>query len=481
MTMKRSGVWSAAASAAAAVIGLGGAADRAAAQSPQDYLVQMVCTGASDVAIFGDPVDCPNNRRKLYPGEPLPYHKIDTGGYQISDSFPIVSTDGTTRGVQTYFFMSDLNKDPLFPNQPFQYQPHGGYNILGSNSSWVFYRGTSDPARYWSPWWQAGCQASGWRLFPNTSAAFSYGNTIHGLTTSPDCPSTVPTANALLEWTLYSGYPFIVSSTDASKNKTLDALAAYHFARNGDGSVGDLEISFFTREYGATRWEAWRKDTPSAAVQQAMNARCPGVLHEASFHGAAYFMHDCRNWTTIIAPLDGTPWDPDGTSALNPDVRRWGVDPLYTGGNHLRNTHQATGCSDSQWQTINSPTAIVKGTVSDDPWAMGNCVRTIRSDAIPAGAYYQVIAAPPVRATPYRFGLSAWRVGGGGASLRVEIIQRNDAGLLVGHSLLNAATIGTPRWFEGQFDRAPGATQIFFALYPNTPGAEFAVTGAYIH
>ncbi len=455
----------------------------ALSQAPSDYLVQMVCVDQAGSAIFGDPALCPDSRRKLLPGEALPYHKIDTGGYQISDSFPIVSSDGVSRAVQTYFFTHNLNRDPLFPDQPFQYQPEGGYNIVGADGSWVFFRGTSDPMRHWSPWWGAGCQTNGWRLFPDTGAAFSYGNNVHGLTFSPSCPGAVPSNNALLEWTLYAGFNFIVSTTDASKNRVLDTLAGYHFSRNPDGSVGDLEISFFTREYGATRWEAWKRTAPDAATQAAMNARCPGVVHQATFHGATYYMYDCRNWTTIIPPLNGVPWDPDGFASGNSTVRRWGVDPLYTGTNYLLNTRQPSPCTDDHWQVVNAPTSLTLGVDSRAPWALGNCVRTIRSSSTPAGAYYQSIAAPPARAEPYRFGLSAWQASSGAAApanLRVEIIQRNGAGVLVGHNVLNASVIDTPRWFEAEFVRSAAATQVFFAIYPDTPAVEFAVTGAFV-
>ncbi|MBN8527746.1 MAG: hypothetical protein J0M36_00750 [Caulobacterales bacterium] len=460
-----------------------GFANPARAQTPEDFLVQMVCVDGNNLAIFGDPVSCPNSRRKLQIGEPLPYHKIDTGNYQISDSFPISSNDGVSRAVQTYFFTSNINKDPLFPNQPFQYQPQGGYNILGADANWISYRGTSDPGSYWQPWWTNNCQTMGWRLFPNNSSAFSYGNNIHGLATYPECPSSVPTGNANLEWTLYSNYNFIVSTTDTSKNRQLDTLAGYHFSRDGNGVVGDLEISFFTQEYGATRWEAWKRDVPSVAVQAMMDERCPGVPHQDTFHGATYYMHDCRNWTTVIAPLNGVPWDPDGAAATNPNVLRWGVAPLYTDANYLQNTHQATPCSDANWAVVNSPTIIQLGTVSGAPWQHFNCVRTIKSSATPAGAYYQPIAAPPSRAQPYRFGISAWKASPANSTpsnLRVEIIQRDVLGNLVGHDMINASTIDTPRWFESTFIRASTATQVFFALYPDDANVEFAVTGAYI-
>ena len=114
---------------------------------------------------------------------------------------------------------------------------------------------------------------------------------------------------------------------------------------------------------------------------------------------------------------------------------------------------------------------------------MGNCVRTIKSSATPAGAYYQQIATPPMRAAPYRFGITAWKktpADATPANLRVEIIQRSSTGALVGHQLIDAATIDTPRWFEGEFTRAPNATQVIFALYPDAPDVEFGVTGAYI-
>ena len=460
---------------------LSGVSSQAQAQSPEDFLVQMVCVDVNDTPIFGDPVGCPTTRRKLRVGEALPYHKVDTGGYQISDSFPIESEDGVSKAVQTYFFTDNFNKDPLFPDQVFQYQPQGGCNILGADDSWVFYRGTSDPGSYWSPWWNAACQTKGWRLFPNDSSAFSYGNNNHSVRTGPVCPGSLGFNNATLEWTQYSNFNFIVSTTDPTKNRTLDTLAGYHYTREANGSFGNLEISFFTKEYGATRWEAWGQAVPSTDTVAAMNARCPGVPHQQSFHNATYYMHDCRNWTTLIAPPNGVAWDPDGTEASNPDVRRWGVDPLYESPNYLQNTHQAAPCSDANWLVFNSPTTINLGTATGMPWQQGNCVRTISSSATPAGAYYQQIPAPPARAEPYKFGISAWQTSDASpANLRIAIIQRDDVGALLGVEQIDAPVIDTPRWFEREFVRAPGATQIVFALYPDEADVEFAVTGAFI-
>jgi hypothetical protein len=457
---------------------------RSSAQSPEDFLVQMVCVDNNNAPIFADPVTCPASRRKLQIGEPLPYHKVDMGSdgiyYQISDSFPIASADGMSRSVQTYFFTQNFNQDPLFPNQVFQYQPHGGYNILGADSNWVSYRGTSDPGSYWSPWWNASCQTQGWRLFPNNSSAFSYGNNVHGVATAPNCSGSISTVTASLEWTLYPSFPFIVDLADPSKNKYLDSLAGYHFAVDANGNFGDLEISFFTQEYGATRWEAWSRNGPASSL---LTTRCPGSVYTTSFHGSTYYMKDCRNWVTLIQPSGGS-WDPDGRAAANPNVLTWAVDPLYTGTNYLANTHMSGApCSDAGWTAIHTPTPITLGWLSGLPWSAGsNCVRTLQVAATPANAYYQQISPPPTSGTPYRFGVTLWgpQLGGGTSSVNVVIIQRDAGGTIVGHDTMVANVSSVPRAFESTFARAPTASTLFFALYPQQASVEYAMTGAYI-
>ena len=456
----------------------------ASAQNPEDFLVQMVCVNSSNVPIFGDPVSCPTSRRKLQIGEPLPYHKMDMGSdgiyYQISDSFPISSTDGVSRAVQTYFFQHTLGRDPLFPDMVFQYQPEGGYNILGADSDWVFYRGTSDPSRYWSPWWNASCQSKGWRVFPNNSSAFSYGNNTHGLATAPNCSGSIATGNAHLAWTLYSNATFIVDPSDPSKNKTLDTLAGYHFALDSSGNPSDLEISFFTKEYGATRWEAWSQIGPADPV---LTTRCPGWPYTASFFGSTYYMKDCRNWVTLIQPAGGT-WDPDGRAAMDSNVLTWVVDPLYTGTNYLVNTHMGgSPCSDASWNTINTPAPFTLGWLSGTPWSTApNCVRTFKVSTTPANAYYQKVSALPASGTPYRFGLTLWgpNLGSGTSSVNVMIIQRDSDGVVVGQNTLKANVASVPRAFESTFEREPTANVVFFALYPQQANVEYAMTGAYI-
>lgn len=467
-------------------------AQPARAQVPTDYLVQMVCVDSSNTPIFADPVSCPSSRRKLQVGEPLPYHKIDTGNYQISDSFPLASTSGQTLAANSYFFTQDYNIDSLFSNQP-HYTWRGGYNIMGSDSSYVFFRGTGDSGTYWAPWWTAGCETRGWRLFPNTSSAFSYGWDYSDTEFAPDCPGSISVNGSIVEWNRYSTYTYVVSTSDPTKNRTLDTLASYHWVYS-NGAFGDLEISFFTQEYGFTRWESWRQTAPGSALATSLLTRCPGMSHTDTFHGSIYYLNDCRNWTTLIQPSGGA-WDPDGASSSDPLVLRWPVDPLYTSINYLQNTHiggpypaaPKGTCADTGWAVFNSPAPITlgyySGTAASQPYeGGGNCVRTMEISTFPAGDYYQVIPAPPGVGTTYKFGAMLWTVNPSSATgaVNIVIMQRDSSATIVDQTAITANLTDQPRVFQSAFVRHANAADIVFAYYPQTTGVRVAATGAYI-
>ena len=449
------------------------------AQVPTNYLVQMVCVDSSNTPIFADPVSCPSSRRKLQVGEPLPYHKIDTGNYQISDSFPVTDTNGVTNAVQTYFFTQDYNIDPIFPNQP-HYTWRGGYNIIGSDSAYVYLRGTGDSGHYWAPWWTSGCEAKGWLLFPNTSSAFSYGWTYSPTDYAAQCSGLNLTSS--VEWTNYTNFNFIVSTSDPTKNRTLDTLASYHFANSN--FTGDLEITFFTQEYGLTRWEAWRLTPPSSVLATDLLVRCPGMSHTDTFHGSTYYLNDCRNWTTLIQPSGGT-WDPDGVSSYDPLVLNWPVDPLYTSTNYLQNTHMLS-CNDTGWSVVNSPSTVTLGYYTSGaasaPYTLRNCVRTMETSSFPAGAYYQLIAAPPGSGSTYKFGAMLWTVNPSSATgaVNIVIMQRDSSTAIISQTAITANLTDQPRVFQSTFVRAANAADVVFAYYPQTPGVRVAATGAYI-
>lgn len=174
-----------------------------------------------------------------------------------------------------------------------------------------------------------------------------------------------------------------------------------------------METNYFTREYGVTRWEAWRPG--EGLTPKFLATRCPISTYQTTFHGKALSMVDCRTWATLARPETGN-WDPDGTSTNDPSIPSFSIDPLYTSKNLLTNTHvggpyEPEGsfrCDERGWSAVNDPAPLVLGVVETPPWnGNGDCLRTITAALIPAGGYTQTIDAPP--AGIYRFGASLSR------------------------------------------------------------------------
>lgn len=456
---------------------------RSRTPDPRAFLIQMVCVDAADRPVFADPVACPDRRRKLRPREPLPYHKLDVGGYQISDSFPVDDPNGLTIGVQTYFFTDAFDLDPAFPGHVRLDPARGGYNIMGATGDWVAFLGTSDPGAYWQPWWRPDCALGGWRLFPNGADAFEGGEAASPTTFAPGCEGRIRTSAATVEWDFVPAHPYVVDPADATKTRRLDSLRVRHFA----AGHGSMESNWFTREYGATRWEAWRAGT--GLTPGFLRDRCPASTYDATFHGRSFSMVDCRTWTTLVRPAGGT-WDPDGTSDLDPTIRTFPVDPLYTTGNLLMNTHVggpyvpdgSFSCDGRGWDSEGDAAELVLGEMTGPPWnANGSCMRTIRALSLPVADYGQTIDAPAPG--DHRFGASLFAPSlarGQGARAEIVVIQRDARGRTLATDRLRVQVIDRFRTFEGRLAVVAGAAELRLSIRPLTVGAELAVTGAWL-
>lgn len=468
-------------------LGLVGCAPEVAiSQTPDstDFLIQMVCVDARDQPVFADPVGCPDHRRKLRPGEPLPYHKVDVGGYQVSDSFPVQDPRGQTLGVQTYFFTDAWDLDPAFARQVRLDPARGGYNIMGATEDWVAFLGTSDPRAYWQPWWRPDCALGGWRLFPNGPDAFAGGEAASPTTFAPNCEGRIRTSAATIEWDFIADQAFVADPQDPNRTRRLDSIRVRHFA----SGYGSMETNWFTREYGATRWEAWRAG--EGLTPEFLKSRCPSSIYDANFHGQPMSMVDCRTWTTLIRP-DGGEWNPDGTSVVDPTIRTFPVDPLYVGGNLLWNSHMggpyvpegSFACEARAWDSEGEGAELSFGEVTTPPWnGNGACVRTLRADSLPVRDWGQTIDAPP--AGEYRFGASLFALRlapGEEAAAEIVATQRDEVGRVLTTDRLAVSVIDRFRTFERR-DLAvrPEAKEIRISINPHTIGAEIAVTGMYL-
>ncbi len=473
-----------------ACLGLTGcAADPVRSQTfdPTDFLIQMVCVDEADRPIFADPAACLDRRRKLRPGEPLPYHKVDVGGYQVSDSFPVEDPDARnfgseTLGVQTYFFTDAWDLDPAFPRQVRLDPARGGYNIMGANPEWVAFLGTSDPGAFWQPWWRPDCELGGWRLFPNSEQALRGGEAASPTTFAPNCEDRIRTSAARVEWSFVPSHAYVVDPADDTKTRRLDSLLVRHFA----SGYGSMETNWFTREYGATRWEAWRAG--EGLTPEFLKVRCPASTYDAVFHGRAMSMVDCRTWTTLIRPEGGS-WDPDGTSAVDPTIRTFPVDPLYLSSNLIWNSHMGGpyvpegdyACEARAWDSEGEGVELTFADVTGPPWnANGACMRTIRAETLPARDWGQTIDAPPPG--DYRFGASLFAPGlprGEEAAAEIVVTQKDGQGRVLATERLPVRVIERYRTFEGRVRVVEGASEVRVGLIPAT-AVELAVTGAYL-
>lgn len=474
-------------------------AGTAQAQVPTDFLTQQVCLSGSTVT-NADPVSCATSRRHLNVGEALPYHKIDLVGAQISDSFPVGDLQGVTRAVQSYFFTSEINADPRFPNMVYFNASHGGYNILGADENNLFFRGTYDPAGGWQPWWTSDCKAKGWLIAPNTSAAFTAGNMTSQTRMYPSCPGTVVVTPASVEWT----YGQVTYAT----SKQLYSIVSTHFASDGTsgGYYGPAETTYLTREYGVTRWEAWSLTQP--ANYTIVTAQCPNVSYTKTMHSQTYYMVDCRDWSTVTTSY--SPWDPTahspGSGLGDANAMVWPVDPLYTSWNWLENTHiggpytnnGSPGCIVGPWDRINSPdvlnwawdstnyspfnTVPVSGSTAYAN--TGNCTLLWSTPSAGGGqSLYQRIQIAPGGTGQVSFGAMMWAPGfttGTAPQVTVRLFQSAADGSLISYTDISANLSAHPTTFESSFTLNTATKWLTLTFYPWKANTNYEMTGAWI-
>ncbi|WP_088311564.1 hypothetical protein [Novosphingobium sp. B 225] len=513
------------------LIGFWATGEAYAQTAPTDYLVQQVCTTTQGAVVAIDPVNCaPSLRRKLAIGEALPYHKMDYQGEQISDSFPIDDANGITRAVQTFFFTrpSDSIRHPdtlvpldgqfepnafyagYFPDDRYRdasqhYLVHfdpknGGYNIIGADGSYVYFRGTYDPVGGWQPWWTPDCQAKGWLLMPSTS--FAVGSS--GQAQSPtdhyaSCPGTVATQASSVDWH-HSTFTF-------ATNKSLDSYYAYHFSPFD----GAMEATYLTREYGVTRFESWRDLSRYPIENQAQLTafaqwRCPNVPTTTQLRGHTYTIIDCRDWSKVV--FEGTPaapisWLPTANPNQQPNLPLWPVDPLYTRSNTLKDGYlggpYAAGgafgqgnCGLGAWTRTTAPGATLNwawAPVDTPMTTQKNCTLLFSTPDDPGTNPTQaIVQTQPIPSSANSslasYGVTLWApqwtVGTPMPQVRVAMIQMNGA-TQVGSSIMTVNLTNRPAVFRATATMSGIANSVVFKIYPMTAMTEFQFTGAWVN
>jgi hypothetical protein len=315
------------------------------AQHPdiENFLIQDVCADlATDQATSLDPYDCPENtrRRNLHPGEALPYHKHDQPdcnnprGFQISDSFPVKLPGSPPLYLKTFDFKS-------YDNQPSgtafrEFNGSDGYDIHIAAQGQVSIAATRDPSaqsedpmqgvQYFVAPEGVSCDIfRSWSLFP-TAWPVESGALITQLNIARsrhECPSFYNSSYTSWSFEKFD-YPDGAfehrDCTQKTGTKTLDSLIVTHWGGSDPHPPNHKEVFFFTKLYGATRWERWEE------------------------RQGTYAMVDSRSWTNIRP-------DPNGGY----DPRNWHLPPDLGVNNYLQNGDWGRGkASQAPWLLADS-------------------------------------------------------------------------------------------------------------------------------
>ena len=488
------------ASACLAILTHSNAAHSAALPSVYDWITKDVCADASNQPVAADPYDgCPagTTERDIQIGEALPYLNHDqpyTGhpdGYQRHDAYPVLDKSGNPLIVVEMDFGYDR------PYGTFEAGDGDGYDLYSINNGWVSAGGTRDGGGYSQTFWGSGCtDYNGWVFFPTSflsnltpGANGSTYQPIHGDYWEANAENWPGSCNVfsgfdnstLTTWQFVPQYAF--GGLNGAPVKNMDTIISTHGFQNTAqfASSGGLEVFYFTKQYGATRWEAWAPAAQNRPPQQQQTCTGPTTM---TYQGMAFTLVDCRDWSTTVLLSAG--WE-------HPV---WPVPDL----NRLSNFHFASSLT--SWTKVGQNTIAkpLRSTAPIDtqvgagvPYLSLGCGGVCRSTQM---VYQDIPVSKITVGLPYDFGISAVSHGTTPGVLTITLNQVNSSGKVL---QTNAVTATIPTGFRSYTDAnsvyraatftgnttAPiaivsGATAIRFAITPQTSNMTFDVLDAWV-
>lgn len=277
---------------------------------PNSYLtwiLKSVCIDRQGNLLSADPFyGCPagSTIRKIRLGDPMPYNNFDQIASQISDSFVLLDAAGRP------LYLHDFDTTPF--NEFNLYSGSDGYDIYSLIKGNVSFSNTRDGGGYGTTFFGAGCSfGNGWVLFPQqgfSSAGQGY-FPISGVyweqngQSSPGmCPSGYST-NTLTSWGPRTTYDF--GGVKGNPVKAMETVISFHGYETDDGwnptpnfvLNGHLEVYYYTREYGLTRWEVW---TPSQQTMKGSNKEQCNGPSQVVYKGEQFNIQWCRDWSNVV-------------------------------------------------------------------------------------------------------------------------------------------------------------------------------------
>jgi hypothetical protein len=479
------------------------ASEASAALPPEyDWLLKNGCADASNTLVAADPYyGCPpgTTERDIQIGEALPYINHDqpqTGhpdGYQRRDAYPVLDKLGNSLVVNAMDFGYDR------PYGTFEAGDGDGYDLLTIRNGWVSAAGTRDGGGYSQTFYGSGCTPyNGWIFFPTSFlqglGAGSSGQTSVAIRddyweqSSQNWPGICNSfscfnRSTITNWEFKPAFAF--GGLNDAAVKTMDTIVSTHGYSNSSTFVtnGSLEVFYFTKQYGVTRWEAWAPAAQNKPLQPFPTCSGPNQMMYA---GIPFTLVDCRDWSVTIvgaAPEALPPW-PIPHMNLLANFHFTGSTNSWTksGANTVATTQRSTTPNDTRFGPGVSYLSLGCGG--------GVCQ--------PSQRIYQDIPIATIQpGLAYDFAVSAVSHGSMAGTLSVNLDQVTSRGTVL-HSdsfAFNVPTAfrsyadTTSVYLAATFDSAktttpisilPGAAALRFSISPQSPNMTFDIVDAWV-
>lgn len=323
-------------------------AQQAQSSTVLPYLVQEVCVARTGAVLRIDPYFCSKNDtlRQLRIGEPLPYHKHyqveahdpvaqqqdedRVRDFKLHDSYPVRALNGTVLSINPFGLEPDTNNASLY-----------GYDVYRIDDGWASVEETRDHGGFGITWFGSNCKPyNGWVFFPMADLTPSGikpgqvkrpisgvywekdGEPWPGKCASASQPSPVQSTSAeahchpgascpsknyeepLTTWEFIPNYPF--GGIGKNPVKRLDTIRSIHGFFNSPDFLahGDLEVFYFTKLYGSTRWEDWVplqewEATPRYKRRAEQVSNYCHRTGNVEYHGVKFVVVNCRDWSAV--------------------------------------------------------------------------------------------------------------------------------------------------------------------------------------
>lgn len=144
-----------------------------------------------------------------------------------------------------------------------------------------------------------------WIYFPKTAPEFNrtnkylMGRLAGGFKNGPPLN---PLNGSLYIWTLPSYNAWERRPFTYTDGKTMDTIISYHWSTANPNTMAAMEATFFTKEYGLTRWEAWAHKTRYLAYVGG-NGEIPALTPQTTCPGSNtngdWVRIACADWTNV--------------------------------------------------------------------------------------------------------------------------------------------------------------------------------------